>query len=789
MGKQKGNRNRGRQQRRQQQQTQAESTKEPLNPSSVIPRLRHPDSKIRHATLITLQQLFTNGSKKNKSINLSVLQGIREQLVDNDLECSYVASQCLVLYLQQQQAPWESREDQQQQQQDTKRTEAVASWTPIVLSRLQQCYEAVVPQSQPQPQPQQSNQHFVKQWMALSSTCSQLLCLLIETNPVALERHIMTAQSANTFLNVTIGLLKHVVTPSTPPAAAALTSQQSQHSRAVQSYKDATALYVARSLHSAVDDNFELTKLILTDGIDALKDSINLLTIANKTNDPNGGQPSSSMSALHLYGCFINMYQILNYNHDAAAHTIESILLLAPVGEEDEDGVVAAHTQQKPLLLKQIQPSFSVVINATAGSTSPLSSLESAYRSAQNLRHQQQTDETLENEIIRQVADRKEPARQIARRQKETNKQQDDDDDDVDMEDATTREQQSNSHCGKITDRQQDGQQAMEDALREWNSYVEPLQLTLEIMSNLVTCWIPSNDDGGDDTTMMVSTPVGPTGSPLQTVLCENRFGPAVTDLLDGLVSYYYSSSRDHYLQEQTYDDDDLIRSDVVETIGKASACLSNCILTGTLIGDSEECTRTWDAMFAMFRRAIASTGGGIPPNDITDAVTSCMVVLIRRRPQLLRNDDDMTVLVSSLGPSSPAAGIETQRNVVAMLSTVIAQVAAGAGQGGSMSQASSLTVNESLVRDVTDTLVKLLSSYSQHSPQTPQAVSLYGEILNAFMDWYGQDDFFPRTFEELKLSDVIQRTLKHVPASSLSPEEEEVFYNAGRFLEYKQQL
>jgi hypothetical protein len=164
------------------------------------------------------------------------------------------------------------------------------------------------------------------------------------------------------------------------------------------------------------------------------------------------------------------------------------------------------------------------------------------------------------------------------------------------------------------------------------------------------------------------------------------------------------------------------------------------------------------------------------------------MVVLIRRRPQLLRNDDDMTVLVSSLGSSSPA-GIETQRNVVAMLSTVIAQVAAGAGQGGSMSPASSLTVNESLVRDVTDTLVKLLSSYSQHSPQTPQAVSLYGEILNAFMDWYGQDDFFPRTFEELKLSDVIQRTLKHVPASSLSPEEEEVFYNAGRFLEYKQQL
>jgi hypothetical protein len=788
MGKQKGNRNRGRQQRRQQQQKQPESTKEPLNPSSVIPRLRHPDSKIRHATLITLQQLFTNGSKKNKSINLSVLQGIREQLVDNDLECSYVASQCLVLYLQQQQIPGEAREDQQQQQQDTKKTEAVASWTPIVLSRLQQCYEAVVPQSQsqPQPQPQQSNQHFVKQWMALSSTCSQLLCLLIETNPVVLERHIMTAQSANTFLNVTIGLLKHVVTPSTPPAAAALTSQQSQHSHAVQSYKDATALYVARSLHSAVDDNFELTKLILTDGINALKDIIILLTIANKTNNPNGGQPVSSMTALHLYGCFINMYQILNYNHDAAAHTIESILLLAPVGEEDEeDGVVAAHTQQKPLLLKQIQSSFSVAINATAGSTSLLSSLESAYRSAQNLRHQQETDETLENEIIRQVADRKEPARQIARRQKETNKQQEDDD--VDMEDATTNEQPSNSHSGKITDRQQDGQQAMEDALQEWNSYVEPLQLTLEIISNLVTCWIPSNDDGGDDTMMMVSTPVTPTDSPLQTVLCENRFGPAVTDLLDGLVSYY-SSTREHQLQEQKYDDDDPIRSDVVETIGKASACLSNCILTGTLIGDSEECTRTWDALFAMYRRAIVSTGGGIPPNDITDAITSCMVVLIRRRPQLLRNDDDLTVLVSSLGSSSPAAGIETQRNVVAMLSTVIAQVAAGAGQDGKKSQASSLTVNESLVRYITDTLVKLLSSYSQHSPQTPQVVSLYGEILNAFMDWYGQDDFFPRTFDELKLSDVIQRTLKHVPASSLSPEEEEVFYNAGRFLEYKQQ-
>jgi hypothetical protein len=132
------------------------------------------------------------------------------------------------------------------------------------------------------------------------------------------------------------------------------------------------------------------------------------------------------------------------------------------------------------------------------------------------------------------------------------------------------------------------------------------------------------------------------------------------------------------------------------------------------------------------------------------------------------------------------------------MVSTVVAQIAAATGGGGG--GGTLLTVTESTVRSVTHVLLDLLrleAPAPYDSAGTVAAAtggawtSLHCEILNAFMDWYGVDEFYPSVFEELHVLPAVRRSLQTIatfPTTTLSPEEEEVLYNTERFVEYKEQ-
>ena len=58
-------------------------------------------------------------------------------------------------------------------------------------------------------------------------------------------------------------------------------------------------------------------------------------------------------------------------------------------------------------------------------------------------------------------------------------------------------------------------------------------------------------------------------------------------------------------------------------------------------------------------------------------------------------------------------------------------------------------------------------------------------EVLNAIMDLYGQDDFYPQVFLNLKLLDHFQRCLANIP-KLVDPEMEDILFNANRFVDYK---
>mmetsp|Transcript_6712 Transcript_6712/g.14626 ORF Transcript_6712/g.14626 Transcript_6712/m.14626 type:complete len:86 (-) Transcript_6712:253-510(-) len=70
--------------------------------------------------------------------------------------------------------------------------------------------------------------------------------------------------------------------------------------------------------------------------------------------------------------------------------------------------------------------------------------------------------------------------------------------------------------------------------------------------------------------------------------------------------------------------------------------------------------------------------------------------------------------------------------------------------------------------------------------------------ILKAFMDWYGNDSFYPDVYDELGVSDTISLFLKSLAAktnartnhTSLDLDEDhlQILRNSERFLEYKKE-
>ena len=71
-----------------------------VNPQSAVQRLRNPDPKVRHAGLVALQaSVLSQLTCSSRPINIKVLQAVREQVTNTDLECAAVASENIAQYL------------------------------------------------------------------------------------------------------------------------------------------------------------------------------------------------------------------------------------------------------------------------------------------------------------------------------------------------------------------------------------------------------------------------------------------------------------------------------------------------------------------------------------------------------------------------------------------------------------------------------------------------------------------------------------------------------------------
>jgi len=718
-------------------------------------------------------------------------------------------AECLALYL--------SGTSSTVTPEDTKRQETTASWTMVLLGRLESCgnhlQQGLVDSNN---NSIGKNKKKEKQWYAVTAPCLHALCLLIETNPEALQQINASPEQKTLLVRVILGILTTIAyssnsnssntaatsmeetTESTAEATPANNSNSKNNT--IQFYQEKTALYASRTLHSALDDNPELAHEVLLQSSQQQQHENYLWKKQTTATFP-------IMTQLHLVGCLVNLFQLSSSS--ASSSNLEQALL---------DHV---HSCLVPILLSKQESQHY---------PREWKQLDHDYRQACALYKKQRDDEQLETEIIQKVEQRKEPAREIARRQAQQQQQQvqqqpsnQDDDDDVDMQDAThdangttTSSSTTSSSKGKFLTHEQDGQELLHTTLEAWNATMGPLQLALEIVTNLLTCWIPLEGDHPMEYTDSIKKAKQ---HPLQQTLEGLQFGLGMVHMLQTLCQfdeYYHQQPPPPQIYDNSDDKENPICTDVQEAIGKTCACLSNCLLSGILWSNDhvdtaeDRMVKTWQILMQCLVQKLATmttTAAATETSSsvVTDGLTSCMVVLLQKQRQgsspskafIRKNDVQvvsqllLTTSATSDKDTTPRMGIETQRNAVCILSMIVLSGVDGVGKDDDYDM-------ESLVRTLTHTFVNVLLSLSSSSSSSSSAmmssIPVGTEILNAFMDWYGQDDFYPHVFDEWNVLQAIQQYLAKLQPrqehlqSVIGPEDEEILYNAQRFVEYKQE-
>jgi hypothetical protein len=631
MGKQGKKKQRQKRKQQEQRPHTNESSDDPLlsstttctvNPSSAIHQLRHSDPKIRQNALIALQATVLHNSSKRVSV--AVLQAVREQVMDANLECASAAAECLAQYLS-----WTPNIEHQ--------AVTTASWTPVLIVRLDQCLKAI--QSK-------DDANKMKLWYALAAPCTKALCKLVELNERALEQVMNSTTDADYFLSTILGLL-HVVT----------TFVKSTDTRWNEWVED-TAAYAARTLHSSLDENPDLVEQINA--------------TQNATSDAAWSQLLSTLpdlARLHLCGSLITMYQMVP----------------AP--------------WQRSLLVQHVLPCLtsSLVVQPER-----LQSLEQEFADAVALRKTQKEDEELEGEIVRKMQERKEPAQIIARRQKEVDR---------------------GSKAVFSEEDTKDGEQAMDDALVAWSGIIMPLQVTLEVTANFLSCFIQDEDAMDDD---------GAKDKEMHQALISASLAEALVKTLQALCSY--QDSRGEVPKER-----ECLSDDLTESISKCAACITNCVLSQVL----EQ--KNFDASWQVLR-----------PHASSQGVSSILVVLTQQGLPFPAQD---TALIQQLLHSSHE---ESQRDGVSLLAVM-------------------LNDPQHSVHIVTEATAELLRVLKQGESLAKI------EALNAIMDLWGQDEFHPQVFASQQILSNFQATLASLSIDkTLDPVAEDVLFNAGRFVDYK---
>ena len=508
-----------------------------------------------------------------------------------------------------------------------------ASWTPVLMARLDQCLKAI-----------QNDTKKWKLWYAVAAPCLKTLCKLVESNERALEYITSSRVQMDSFVTTILGFL-HMITK----------FERTSDLR-FNEWVEEAAIYAARTLHSSLDENPDLAERIHASSSEngAMNAWAQLLVL----------DKLPTLSSLHICGSLVTIHQMM------------------------------PSAWLSPLIVQHVLPCLNRNLVVPPDQ---LQSAEVAFAEGLALRKAQKEDEELEGEIIRKIQDRKEPARMIARRQKDMDR----------------------GSKASIEDTK-DGEQVMEEAIAAWSTIILPLQLTLEVTANLLSSFIREEETTPLDTATLQA-------------LISTRLAESLIKALLTICSYQERRGtvpKDH----------EALSDDLQDCVSKASACITNAILSQVL--ESSNFEAAWQML---------------QPNMKWVGVSSILVALAQQ-------------------------GLPVSTQHVAGIQQLLLQSSHEECQRDGVSLLAIIMMNPQhppqIVMEATQELLRVLS----HGQNLAKV-----EALNAIMDLWGQDDYHPEIFVSQQILPNFQGALATLSTNkNLDPEAEEILFNASRFVDYK---
>jgi len=799
------------------------------NPSTLLAKIRHSDARTRHAALTALSatlldpQSLQKQQTKHRAIQTELLQAVRERIMDTDLECAQAAAGCVANFCN----------FNQQRNKD----EITAGWTVVLVGRLHQCRDALLAMSDDtKTTSKSSSSSSPKQWWAVTSQCLHALCALVESNPDALDRltpgSSLSAGVTTSTQEHCIGTLLDLLSVGTSQLQNLQQAQQKQqkkeqqedHKELVRYIEDAT-IYSVRTLHSALDDNYDLLQPWLQKNEAVSMEGLKLL--ASCCSNSNNRIPPAAK--LHAAGCLVTARQLLVLHHSSdTTSTANPFLTL--VQSQVMDYVIPVLTQQ----FMEYSNTFFSTSARTEENGKSCQELLTTLCHAQQQFQQEMADDAMEREIIQKVSRRKEPARMIARRQKldkerkekEQQQKASSNEENVAMmqEDANDNNDTDNTK-NKIPEERQNIRETMEQARQAWHNTLLPLQLGLEISANLTSIVPMDNFEGGDDddddAMMMDEDEWGPDQeaqllassnaeqqqqdplSTYDTVLIEKIVAQQLPDSMVKLL-HHACTPIVIAINSNNNDDDKMmneedttaaavippdVQQDLMDIQSKCGSCIGNCL--GNLsTWKSSDAISVWKELRHASENLIETINNNNNDThtnsyDGMEGIVNAMVVALQTRPtlrsQMQEGDLDFLLSFLMLNNSTSKGSNHDKKNNIKPTLQRDAACALGI-----------LCSTEVHPAQINTKVCTALTTCCLNS----KSAMVLSEILNSLMDMYGDDDTHPQVFEALNVLVCFQKTVPMLKKqillerSDASPEDvdqwKEIVLNASRFIQYK---
>jgi hypothetical protein len=841
--------------------TASNSSNNNAKENPILSKIRHGDARVRHAALVALSRTVYDstslGRRSNNNNGIShndptLLRALSERLLDPDVPCAVIAAGCLSNYVSFGTTNTSSSSNDSKEAEEETLEISSQVMIPILIQRLslgldtlssllnnklsslstddarkKQCKDnggAILSKQQQQ----QLRATIQEQW-TLQSLSLQTLAGLIENCPLVVQR----IGDAAVILPLLVKIIHCAV-----GFVEGDWNNGDNHDDDGDSSMDVVleaATNSGRALHSLLDENIELIRQIPIGG-DAEGYEWSVNTAVKELSDVIGNVKIGNNAArLHCCGAVLSLRKVLvdmeeDYGNTAVSNNASR-----------GDAIIACQKMLQSCTMTLIVPtlhSFFSVIDKT----SPKNMVHQMMELIETISSQKQ-DEAMESEVTSEINARKEPARLIARRQKEMKaKKQEDAEDKVDnnnkkagdnvemMEDDKKEgvvvmvEDYANKeiHQGEEV-KMVDPQDELETIIKSWRNLVGSHKLALELVANLCSGPVeeeeeeePGMYDHDDDDEHMWD-------SDDEAKLMETTGQSAIQKTASPADKEVYTSISSHKLVEQILiffnhwvtflpllglrvDEKcpSLVAKDVDELLATCAVCLGNMIAceipTWTLPCAKEVVSVVCQGAAASVENGIGLVWWSLVANGKIDAmnhITTILLASLRHHSYVRSLADEPTLdMLLNLMMSQPGsnssdqmdAKIQMDCNIIAMLGVLCTEPHPS-------------SINSRVCSALTEKMRSASSTQTDNSPEAcKQSVLILNEVYNVLMDMYGGDDANDEVYQQQDVSGNLNRTLPMFKRSikkvlSMDRENEEMgiiwnetALNVSRFIRFKRE-